>query len=68
MSAQSPTPRDEARKMLADAAALCGWCADFWRDETDHYSNGVRIHYAVDVDVIMMYADAENNRVYGRVF
>ena len=54
--------------MLADAAALCGWCADFWRDETDHYSNGVRIHYAVDVDVIMMYADAENNRVYGRVF
>ncbi len=56
--------------MLAEAAALLGSCANFWRDESDHLSKGMRIHYAVDVDVVLMYCDPETttkqNR--GRIF
>lgn len=39
-----------------------------WQDDIDYISQGGMIYYAIDVDVIKMYADNRKNYEYARVF
>ncbi len=58
--------RAAAERILGDAGSLLERVAAIWRDELD-VSGGTGIVYAVDVDVIMMYADPDGNTSYGAV-
>lgn len=57
-----------ARQVLLDAATLSGWCLSYWRDEQAQAFTGERIVYAIDVDVLSMYAGPQRMRAKGRVF
>lgn len=49
---------EDGRQMLEDAAQLAALCADHWVDEESLQAPpGERIHYAVDTDLIVMYAE-----------
>lgn len=60
--------RAKAKRVLLDAASLCSWCLDYWRDEQESISIGEDLTYAIDVDVVKMYSDPQSSRANGRVF
>lgn len=68
IGAQNTADRAAAKRMLADAATLCSWCAGYWRDESEASGAGMVVDYAVDVDVVTMYSDPDRNTGYGHVF
>ncbi len=63
----SAARREAARRLLIDAVALFKRASSIWSDEED-VEDGIEIVYAVDADVIQMYANPQRNEHYGAVF
>jgi hypothetical protein len=68
MSSKSRSAEDRtAFAAVVDAAELAQKCDGYWQDRRS-VAAGWEVHYAVDVDVIKLFADPEQKPLYARVF